>query len=108
MQRGVDGRAGGELARGQPLHHLLERERVVSQQLCVFLDVRPRRLGRLLVAVDGLRLAEARDTGVPELDDDHVLAVARAAGDDERLRQLERDDPRGDVHGRNVPTSDRR
>ena len=47
VQRGVDRRARGELARGQALHHLLERERVVAQQLRVLLDVRLRRLGRL-------------------------------------------------------------
>ena len=108
VERGVDGRAGRELAGGQPLHHLLERERVVAQQLRVLLDVRLRRPDGLAVVVERLRLAEAGDAGVPELDDEHVLAVARAAGDDERLRELERDDPRGDLHGRNVPTPDRR
>ena len=74
----------------------------------MLLDVRLRRLGRLLVPVVRLRLAEARDAGVPELDDDDVLGVVRAARDHERLGQLERDDPRGDVHRRNVPTSGRR
>ena len=108
VERGVEGGSRGELARGQPRHHLLERERVVPEQLGVLLDVRPRRLGRLVVAVERLRLAEARHARVPQLDDDDVLRVARAARDDERLRQLERRDPRGDVHGRNVPTPDRR
>ena len=89
-------RAGsrGELAGGEPLHHLLERERVVPEQLGVLLDVRLRRLDRLAVVVERLRLAEAGDARVPQLDDDDVLAVSRAARDDERLRQLERDDPR--------------
>ena len=54
--------------------------------------------------VERLCLAEARDAGVPELDDHDVLAVPCTARDDERLGQLERHDPRGNVHGRNVPT----
>ena len=107
VQRRVERRPRGELARRHPLHHVLERERIVSEQLAVLLDVRQRRGDRLAVAVDGLRLAETGDSGVPQLDDDDVLAVARATGDDERLRQLERDGPGGDVHGRNVPTGRR-
>ena len=108
VQRSVEGGAGRELAGGEPPHHLLERERVVAQQLGVLLDVRPRRPDGLAVVGVGLRLAEAGDAGVAQLDDDDVLGVAGAARDDERLGQLERDDPRGDVHSRNVPTPDRR
>ena len=108
VERGVDRRPRRELSGREPLHHLLERERVVADEIGVLLDVRQRRLGRLAVVVEGLRLAEAGDAGVPELDHDDVLGVARAAGDDERLRKLERDDPGGDVHARNVPTADRR
>ena len=108
VERGVDRRAGGELAGRQPFQHLLERERIVPQQVGVLLEIRQRRLGGLAVAVDRLRLAEAGHARVPQLDDHDVLAVARAARDDERLREVERDDPRRDVHGRNVPTPDRR
>ena len=80
VERGVERRARRELARREPLDHLLERERVVAQELRVLLDVRQRGLGRLAVAVDRARLAEARDAGVPELDDDDVLACrARCA-----------------------------
>jgi hypothetical protein len=108
VERGVDGSPRRELSGREPLHHLLERERVVAHELRVLLDVRLRRLGGLAVMIERLRLAEAGDAGVPELDDDGDLAVSRAAGDDERLRKLERDDPGGDLHGRNVPTADRR
>ena len=94
VERGVEGGPRSELARGQPLHHLLERERVVPEQLGVLLDVPPRRVDRLAVVVERLRLAEAGDARVPHLDGDDVLAVPRAARDDERLRQLERRDSR--------------
>ena len=79
VERSVDRRAGRELARRQALQHLLERERVVPQQLRVLLEVRLRRLDGLVVAVDRLRLAEPGHARMPQLDDDGVLAVARAA-----------------------------
>jgi hypothetical protein len=94
VKRGVEGGSRSELACGQPLHHLLERERIVPEQLSVLLDVRPCRLGRLVVPVGRLRLAEPRHPRMPQLDDDDILRVHRAARDDERLRQLERRDPR--------------
>ena len=108
MKRCIDRCSRRELADRQALHHLLERERIVSEQLRVLLDVPLRRLDRLAVVVERLRLAEARDAGLPQLDDEDVLGIAGAARDDERFRQLERDDPRGDLHGRNVPTDSRR
>jgi hypothetical protein len=75
----VDGGPRRELARGQPLQHVLERERIVPDGPGVLLDVCPGRLDRLAVAVDRLRLAEARHPGVAELDHDDALRVARAA-----------------------------
>ena len=60
VQRRVDRRARGELLVRQPPHHLVERERVVAEVAGDALDVRERRLGRLVVAVDRRRLPEAR------------------------------------------------
>src|SRR5579884_2024707 len=98
VQRRVDGRPGGELARGQPGQDLLERERIVAEELRDLVDVRERRLRGLVVALVRRRLAVAahaveRDGHVYD-----VLRVARAARDDERLRELERDDARLDLH----------
>ena len=83
VQRGVNGGAGGELPRRQPLPDLVERERVVAE-----LDLfEPRLRGRcgLLVARDRRGLAVADDAAVPHLDLDDLRLVFRAARDRERL-----------------------
>ena len=59
MQRRVDRSAGRELALGQARLDLLEGERIVSERVRDFLDVRESRLGRFLVAVDRVGLAVA-------------------------------------------------
>ena len=64
----------------------------------VLLEVRERRLGGLLVALDRRRLAEAGHAVVLDLDEDDLGGVLRAAGDDERLGELERRDPGGQLH----------
>ena len=68
MKRGVDRGPRGELALRQPRHDLLDRERVVADELGVLLDVGERGLGGLVVALDRLRLAVADLVAVPELE----------------------------------------
>src|SRR5581483_4588198 len=85
----VDRRARRELACGEPRHDLLERERIVPDRGRVLLDLGKRR---------SRRLAEAGDTRMAQLDDQRLRRVGRSAGDDERLRELELDDPGGDLH----------
>ena len=82
----------------QPLADVLERERVVADDLAVVVHEPLRRLGRLVVAVDRRRLAVARDAVVRQRDVDDVRVVRRLARDDERLRQLQPDDPCLDLH----------
>ena len=80
VQRGVERGARGELPLGQARHDLLERERVVAEQPGMLLDVRLRRLRRLVVALDRRRLAEAVHAAVPDLHlDDALLVLARCA-----------------------------
>ena len=98
MERRVERGARRELARRKPREDVLERERVVAERVGVLLDVRERRLRRLAVARDRRRLAEAGHAGVPQLDDERLGRVARLARDDERLGELERHDPRRDLH----------
>ena len=90
----VERRLGGVLARdlGEPLADLLQRERVVAEQVSVLLDERERRLRRLVVAVDRRRLAPTDVPVVAQLDLHDVLPVARLARDHERLRQARPDD----------------
>ena len=57
--------------------------------------------GRLRVAVDRRRLAEAGRAVVAQLHLEHVVLVRRLAGDHERLGEPQRDDPGGQLHGGN-------
>src|SRR6185436_1027991 len=66
------------------------------------LEIRERRGPGLVLALDRRALAEARNLSVPQLDLDDIVLVARLAGDHERLRQLQRGDPGGQLHGRNT------
>src|SRR5581483_97549 len=94
----VDRRARRELACGEPRHDLLERERIVPDRGRVLLDLGKRRSRGLAVPLDRRRLAEAGDARMAQLDDQRLRRVGRSAGDDERLRELELDDPGGDLH----------
>jgi len=98
VERAVDRRSAGELARGQTAHHLLESEGILAEQCGVLLDERARRLGTLLVPLDGRALAVPRRPAVSEIDDDDVRRVLRPARDPERLGQPQRDDPGRDLH----------
>ena len=104
VQRRVERCSCRELARGQPLHDLLERERIVAERAGVLGQVAESRLRRFLVARDRRRLAEARDAVVTDLDPDDILGVAGAARDDERLRELERLDPGRRLHAADANT----
>src|SRR5581483_9454028 len=98
VQGRVDRRACGPLAGRQPRHDLLERERILAERAGVLLDVCERGRGGFVVALDRRRLAVAAHAVVRDRHVDDVLRVARAARDDERLGELERHDPRFDVH----------
>ncbi len=98
VQRGVERGARCELALGKPAFDLVERERIVSEKVCVLLDVRERRLGRLVVLRDRGSLSVAGDVAVRHLDLDDVDGVRRAAGDHEGLRELQRGQPGGHFH----------
>ena len=90
VQRRVDRGARGELLARQPVEDLVERERIVAERVRVRLEVRERGLGRLVVAVDRRRLAEAARVAVPELDLDDLGLVLRLARDRERLGETQR------------------
>jgi hypothetical protein len=64
VQRGVERRAGGPLARLEAVLDLVEREGVVAERVGGVFYVLQRRLGALAVAVDRRALAEARDAVV--------------------------------------------
>ena len=67
----------------------------------VLLHVCARRLGRLPVALDRRRLAEAADVAVPSSSWQSSTSSVELAGDHERLRERHRDDPGADLHRRN-------
>jgi hypothetical protein len=71
----------------------------------VLLDVRLRRLGRLVVPGDRRRLAEAADPVLPDLDLAELDLVLRVARDHEGLGERDRDDARGQLHARNLTRS---
>jgi hypothetical protein len=64
----------------------------------VIVDEAQRRLGRLVVALDRRRLAMSLDALVSDRHMDDVRIVGRLAGDDERLRELQPDDPCVNLH----------
>ena len=98
VERRVERRPCCVLLRREPGEDLVDRERIVAEQLGVLLHVRECRLRRLVVPVDRRRLAVPAHAAVHQLDLDDVLGVARAARNDERLRELEGDDPCRDLH----------
>ena len=77
----------------------LERERVVAQRGARAVDEGPGRLDRLAVAIVGRALAAADVAAVADLRPDDALGVGRPARDRERLRERERADAAGDLHG---------
>ena len=79
--------------------HTLRDVPACAERVGVLLDVRERGLRRLVVPRDRRRLTEAGDAGMTQLNDERLCRVARLARDDERLRELERHDPRRDLHG---------
>src|SRR5581483_5389250 len=88
VQRSVDGRARGLLARRQRRFDLVEGEGVVAERHA--LEPVERGCRRLVVAVDRRGLAEAGDAVVRHLDLDDLGLVLRTARDHERLRQAQR------------------
>jgi hypothetical protein len=98
VERRVDRSPRGVLPLRQPLHDLLECERVVTEVAGNLLDVVQRRPGRLVVAVVRRRLTEASLSVVLELDPDDLGNLGRVACDDERLRELELHDPGREPH----------
>ena len=100
VERRVDGRARGVLSLRQPRVDLVEGPRVVSEQRPGLLEPRRRRFDRLAVAVDRRGFAVADETVVADLHLDELDRVLRLAGDDERLRELERDRSRRQLHAR--------
>ena len=99
MERGVDGRARRELLAREALLDAVECPGVVAEEIGVLLDVRERRLGRLVVPLDRRPLPVADLAVVADLDLDDVHGVRGLPGDDERLGELQRRDPGGHVHG---------
>ena len=86
------------LDRRKSCSDLLERERIVADEVTVPLDERKRGLRRLAVALDGRRLSAAH---LPVVTDRHVDDVGPVLGltaDDERLGELEADDLGAHVH----------
>ena len=100
MERSVECRLRRLLARNgrEPLADVLERERVVADERAVLVDELHGRRRRLAVAVDRRRLAVAGHALVRQRDMDDVRIVGCLARDDERLRELQTDDPCLDLH----------
>src|SRR5205814_6705537 len=73
VQRSVDRGARRELARRQPPHDLLDRERIVAERRACLVCVGERRLRRLLVPRDRSRLVAAGDAVLPDLDPDDLV-----------------------------------
>src|SRR4051794_25538826 len=107
MQSGVHGRPGSELLRRKALEDLVQRERIVSKRIGVRLEVRERRLRRLLVALDRSRLAVPHQAVVIDLDLYDLDLGLGPARDRERLLELERGDRGSQLHGRRLGTPDR-
>ena len=72
VERTVESGARGVLAGRQPGLDLLERERVVAEQRSRCLQIRERRLDRLVVPLDRRPLTEAGELSVPQLDLDDI------------------------------------
>ena len=104
MERRVDAGPRRVLLAWQARLDLLERPWIVAEALRVLFEVRERRLGRLLVALDRRRFAESGHPVVLELDEHDLGGVLRAAGDDEGLGKLERGDPGREFHGLTLPS----
>ena len=88
VERRVERRARSVLAGRQPRCDLVERPRVVAE--LDRLEPGERRGGRLVVALDRRRLAEAGDVAVADLDLDDLGLVLRLARDDEGLGEPQR------------------
>src|SRR5579872_2581600 len=99
VQRAVDRGARGELLAREPVEDVVERERVVAERVGVRLEVRVRRLRRLVVALDRRRLAVSGDPVVRDVDLHDLRLVRRLARDRERLREAQRHDPGAQIHG---------
>jgi hypothetical protein len=98
VEGGVDRGARSLFARWQAIVNLVQRPRVVAEQVAHLGEPYQRRRRRLAVVLDGRRLAAADEVAVPELDLDDVNRVPGLARDAERLGELERHLPGGDVH----------
>src|SRR5581483_6636644 len=82
----------------EPRPDRLERERIVPEQVFRAFEERERRRGRLVVALDRIRLAEPADALVADLDDHGLGLVGGAARDDEGLRHPQRHRPGLELH----------
>ena len=100
VQRRVERRLGRLLARGrgEALADVLECERVGADERPVVVDETHGRFRRLVVALDRRSLAVTRHALVRQGDLDDVGVVRSLARDDERLGELQADDPGGDLH----------
>jgi hypothetical protein len=103
VERGVERRARSELPPRQAVEDLVERERIVPEELGVLLDVRASRLGRLVVALDGRRLAEAAHALVPDFDLAELDLVLRVACDHEGFGEGHRDKACAELHAARQP-----
>ena len=104
MERGIERGLGRLLApdRAEALADVLERERVVSDERAVVVDEPQRGLRRLVVALDRRPLAVPGHALVRERDVHDVRVVGGLARDDERLCELQSDDPGFDLHDSNL------
>ena len=104
VQRSVDCRLRRLLSRNrrQPRADLLQRKRVVSDELGVLLDEAGRRRRPTRRSGRRGRLSVSGDARVSNRDVDDVCMVGRFSGDDERLRQLQADAPGLDLHARSL------
>jgi hypothetical protein len=92
---------------GQPLADLLERERIVPEQLLGTVEKRECRIGALLVTLDRGRLAEARLFGVRDRYVDDLRLVLGAPRDRERLGERDRRLPGAQLHDIEISTGSR-
>ena len=102
VERPVDGALGRHLARqlADPAQHRLQRERILAQQLRRPLGERPAALRRLPVPLVRGAFPVADHVAVADRHLQHVLRLADAPRDHERLAHLERVDAAGQLHGR--------
>src|SRR6266511_3753544 len=102
MSRGVERRAGRVLVARESIEDVIERERVVTQPVGMLLEVRERRLRRLVVAFDRRGLPHSDSVLMPDLDVDDLDLGLAATRNGERLLQCKPRNSGTHIHTNNT------